>query len=448
MGQNELAREQFGSLRWDVFEEHLSEAEWLVERWESAALSSRYNLGELKNLIEKRLLAHVDALVLGGGEVADRLLWPFVTGEMEEGASKTTAAALGLLYGAGENGGGSRDDSSWKRVLRLADETEDPTRTATLRAAALFEAGAYDAEVRAFAVHSDVKGLDGILAVAGARMIDLSSAVARGLTSEDIGTRRAALLAALASDRDTHLRAVAWHLDPRQETDVRLAAMRTAVGWSLRVGWEACRELADQGEVDAVSVLGLVGSRTHLPALYEGLKRPKPYTALWALGLSGLPEAADAVLPFIHDKDETAARLALEAFMSITGLSLRSGDFSRAPAVPKDEEELPPLDEDLETDLVPRAVDELPLGNGEAIATWWSGARAAFGPQRYLYGAEYTGAAVRRALLEGPLRRYSSLALEVAIRTGSTVKVPPLRLGRVEVPELSRISFQAEPYWS
>lgn len=63
-----------------IFEEHLSEADFLQSRWEQALRSPRYDLEETAAL-EERLLAHLDALVLGREPVAEALLKPALEGE-------------------------------------------------------------------------------------------------------------------------------------------------------------------------------------------------------------------------------------------------------------------------------------------------------------------------------------------------------------------------------
>ncbi|MFP2928038.1 hypothetical protein ACLESO_23120, partial [Pyxidicoccus sp. 3LG] len=85
-------------LRWDIAEEHLDEAAFLFRQREKDRVSPLYTLQELADGVEGRLLAHVDALVLGGPRVARRLLLPRLTAESE---AESFAAGFTLL-GMGE----------------------------------------------------------------------------------------------------------------------------------------------------------------------------------------------------------------------------------------------------------------------------------------------------------------------------------------------------------
>jgi hypothetical protein len=59
---------------WDVVEEHLDEAAFLVGQFERALEHPARLLSELDRYPEGRLRAHVDALAIGGAPVRERLL--------------------------------------------------------------------------------------------------------------------------------------------------------------------------------------------------------------------------------------------------------------------------------------------------------------------------------------------------------------------------------------
>ncbi len=51
---------------WEIERRHLEEAEFVLELWEDALDAPHYTLEELAEGAEQRLLAHVDALAVGG----------------------------------------------------------------------------------------------------------------------------------------------------------------------------------------------------------------------------------------------------------------------------------------------------------------------------------------------------------------------------------------------
>jgi hypothetical protein len=120
---------------------------------------------------------------------------------------------------------------------------------------------------------------------------------------------------------------------------------------------------------------------------------------LFALGFSGRASAAEACLAWLGN-DEVGA-VAAEAFGAITGLEIK-GRFARDRVEP-DEEELPPLEEDLEEDLLPGPDDDLLLAEPAAVAVWWAETRRRLDPTvRYLRGND------------GPSLAWLSAAAQVA----------------------------------
>lgn len=80
---------------WDVVEEHLDEAEFLVEQWCSARVSPDHSLEELRDGPESRLLAHVDGVVVNGPLALQQEAWPII--EQSDVPSLVTAAAMTVL---------------------------------------------------------------------------------------------------------------------------------------------------------------------------------------------------------------------------------------------------------------------------------------------------------------------------------------------------------------
>jgi hypothetical protein len=77
-------------LNWEVYEDHLDEAEFLWGQWERELESPEYCLDELGHG-EERLLAREDALVLGGAAVKEGLLVP-----ARKQGSRRSAAGISL----------------------------------------------------------------------------------------------------------------------------------------------------------------------------------------------------------------------------------------------------------------------------------------------------------------------------------------------------------------
>mgnify|MGYP000535323073 CR=1 FL=1 len=78
---------------WDVLEAHMDGAELCCSDWAAALDNPCYVLDELTEIIEQRLLAHVDALDIGGPAVAERLLAP----ALGDDATPWRAAAAALV---------------------------------------------------------------------------------------------------------------------------------------------------------------------------------------------------------------------------------------------------------------------------------------------------------------------------------------------------------------
>jgi hypothetical protein len=85
------------SVLWDIVEEHLDEAAFLLQSWLAAARSPRTSLAALQKTIESRLIAHLDGLAVAGTVVSDRLLWPALADKSKARASVVASAGAALL---------------------------------------------------------------------------------------------------------------------------------------------------------------------------------------------------------------------------------------------------------------------------------------------------------------------------------------------------------------
>jgi len=79
---------------WPIVREHLDSAGFLWSRWLEERSGPAVGLPELERH-ERRLLAHLDALVVGGLPVQEQVLWPTLEGKVDGGHS---AAVLGSEF--------------------------------------------------------------------------------------------------------------------------------------------------------------------------------------------------------------------------------------------------------------------------------------------------------------------------------------------------------------
>jgi uncharacterized protein (TIGR02270 family) len=187
--------------------------------------------------------------------------------------------------------------------------------------------------------------------------------------------------------------------------------------------WDACVEAAtgpDAAVEDLIALATLGGAAEHA-AVERALQLPavrRP--ALFALGFSGRPRAAELCLEIMEEDDPADARVAGEAFAAITGLTIE-GTYARREN--DDDDRADDFDDFDDTDEpgAARATPAeawLPLPDGPAIRAWWSSAGPRFEPgQRYLGGAPISTAALVAAIAGGPMRRRPGHALELAVRT-------------------------------
>jgi uncharacterized protein (TIGR02270 family) len=431
-----------GGVLWDVAEEHLSEADFLVERWLASARSARIGLLQLKKTVERRLTAHLDALVVGGAEVADQLLWPVLKGKREGSRS---AAALAVMLGPDET-------AAYKLVGAYCRTSHDDLRRELRIALKISPRGALgDVLRKALGVTERPDARAGLLDALAARRLDPGPVLATLLAGGNAPLLAAALRAAAAAAEHGSLRPLVEKCLVHEVPAVREAALRTGMIWSLRTAWEVCAPQAKAGSPEAMLWLAIAGGARDVGLLVEALSSRQPRAAaLWALGFSGRVEAAEACLPLLDASDATVARLAGEAFAAITGLSI-PGKPSAPPSgadSPGDDADLPPLEDDLKRDLSPVATGELTDPDAAKVRDWWADHRARFSSkQRYVAGAPLTAASLRQALREGPLRRTGPLACELAFRSAGGIQLPALHLGYALPVVPADVAFDTSPTW-
>ncbi|MFE8605223.1 TIGR02270 family protein [Archangium violaceum] len=384
----------------ELLEEHLGEATFLWTSWESALDSSAFTLAELAEGPEERLLAHLDALVLGGPSASQKLLHP---GLAQGEGDIVTASALALLS--------TGDAGQEARVLEALEQGEAEARPWLRRA---LELGA------------SPRCLESLSRLLSSPEVDLQSSALQvlvfwrnvpGAVLKDLLTHRApevlgpALRAARITEEPFSEDGIIKALDSPDAT-VRDEALLTALTLGIGSAWHLCRQLAAGPSPNrtALLLLGLGGTDSDLNRLLETSgSSSSGADAVWALGFSGRREAAECCLELLSH--EALGKLAAEAFCAITGLSLE-GPYRREP--PGDEA----LDEDSDELVLPGPEDKLPVAEPAAVHRWWQTHRGQFERGvRYLLGKPLTAAWLAESLEHVPMRRRHVLAQELALRS-------------------------------
>jgi uncharacterized protein (TIGR02270 family) len=412
---------------WHVLEVHLEEATFLWAQWEHALWAPDYVLAELAHREEQRLLAHIDALVLGGRPVAERLLLPAIQAEEPSAISTAALALLGA------------EDVDWRdTVLEWLAEGAEELISGIRRGVEL--SPREDLTPALLALVPSLPPLEqaGVLAALRFRQADASEALRKVKLGEDLSLRVQAVRSARFVSRPLGEELVRIGLGD-SEPQVRDAALEEGLVLGSRQAWTRCRQLLEAGgEVPRVALLALAmgGEGKELEALGAALKDPALRDeALWALGFSGRLTAAELAF---QNLQEVGDRLAAESFAAITGLPLGppfleeeepdeedfDAELFEAGAEGAEEEEEAPPPEAPPTERLP-GPEVLP---GKVVVDrverWWAEARRRFEPQgRYLRGQPLTVELVRAALEGEPMRRRPVLAWELAIRSQGACQI-------------------------
>ncbi|MCH9686574.1 MAG: hypothetical protein K0V04_34395 [Deltaproteobacteria bacterium] len=420
---------------WDVVEEHLDEAEFLVELWRNARASPAYTLHELRDGPQSRLLAHTDGLVINGPVALDKLAWPDVS--RSDDPMRLAAAALAMLDAgdfrpldaslddAADEPAVVHDPDMPQELLDLEalpfdedddwddeDEDEDDTtptdddagqpdeappsspRAEGLGLAiALCEHPGIADELRSRCAKAQGASLRMLLLACADRGIDLGSDIQRGLTDSNLRVVEAAVIAAVHGDPKQWLGPVESLLR-HPDAPIREAALNTALQWGSAPAWQAALyAYKDPRGAEAMVWLACLGDDTHATAIAGQLDDPDHrHDALWALGFSGRVSAVDACMPWLDDDDDLTRRLAGEAVAAIVGLDpddegLWEPTVPDTSAVGAQGDDPRDDDDDFEADLGLRPEDELPLPRADAIRARWAELRPGLSPQgRYVLG--------------------------------------------------------------
>jgi uncharacterized protein (TIGR02270 family) len=430
-----------------VHDRHLDEAEFLFGVLDAALDAPHYSLALVAQGPERRLLAHVDALIVAGPQVCERLLLPTLSDPSEDptrvAAATLALAEFAILSGQLGTQQGTQPDVLaalrvrgsyppqevvWAQILKLHDACE----SAPHRAAILRGLGACSSEALAVWVSAQLPGARGF-ALAG--RIDLLSDRRSGvekladcLVDPHPAVARAAAQAAALS----HDRALIDRLAPlgnSSDPEIRRAAIESALthyipgAWASALYWAFTDAPSPFRRRALIWVAALGDATVHAWLIKQLADPPRRANVLWALGFCGRIAAVDAALEWLED--EQLGRLAGEVVTAIAGLPTDQAGCWRRPPEPDEDQSLPALTHDrLDADLVPAAEDALPVPEPAGVRAWWSARRQRLDPRlRHLGGRPLTPAVLVEALHEGPMRRRHALALELAMRSGGQLQL-------------------------
>ncbi len=413
---------------WDVVEEHLDEAAFLATQWEQALVSPTHTLSEVADRVEARLLAHVDALVVGGERVVERLLEP----ALQDGSEGMAfAAALALLS----------DASAESEAMVLA-------------ALGTAESGPTEQLQRALELMPSQHRQSAILPLLSSPLPRVRVAAARvlGFQQVDLG----AALWNLLNDPDPEtLAAGLYCLRYRPQRDAEFLLRQTlgsphaavvdaALGAGAVAGQpevlEHCRTVL-HGRHPATGtaslLLALLGSATDVKSLVAAVSQPESAAKIiFALGLGGTRDAADSCLDWLQVPALVAA--ASECFVTITGVDAEKEQL----VLPPREEENDDVVEET-NELAPQQSAAPVLLDGVAVAAWWQKNRSAFAvADRYFLGQPIQRqdpkawlAAIERA----NMRQRHPLALALAACTRGQVVLQTHGLARDQRDQFSQL---------
>jgi uncharacterized protein (TIGR02270 family) len=279
---------------------------------------------------------------------------------------------------------------------------------------------------------------------------DVEQTINSLLHSEERRLRAIGLAAAAAHRRDPGAALAAALLD--SNGSLRARACRTAAQLGRRDVLSLCAGADANASAEEVFwtawAMTLLGERESVAALRELATSPATAThseeacdlatrcvsaadaRAWQRQLAGSPDTArlgivaaaalgdPACIPWLLDvmHDETLARVAAEAFATITGVDLTRARLS---AMRPDGFESGPNDDPHDANVAIDPDEHLPWPMPNAVAEWWSSNAKRFAAgHRYLLGRPMSIDVLRDALRNGRQRQRRGAALELALQTG------------------------------
>lgn len=372
----------------------------------------------------------------------ERVLTPILDSEEAEPA-RVAAAALALL---------SSDESylpsEW--LLAASPETDAIKVDAVVRALSLIDLPVVAQRfVKELAHSHNPSVVAAMLRVLAAYRADPGESLVAFLKSGDPATAQAALAVAAAAGRTNCVTWCEW-LMGSEVVATRNAAIEAGLQLGSRLAWSACVQRAQVGTADDAPCLllcGLLGGLTEHHWLADKVRAGTDLpSTVWALGFAGRPQHLPCVLSLLDHPDERVSKLAAEAFTSVTGYRSSEGfpDANRAGGTVVSESGDGTLafdDDDLDADLAPDAIDQLPTVDTASARAWWEEHGSRFtGTTRYLNGAALDLSSIHNALRHGPARRRPSWALAVAISSGGRYPIAVDAFGTRQLAQLHEFS--------
>lgn len=394
----------------DVLEEHLEEAEFLLGQWESASHSADHDLEELGETIERRLEAHLDALVLAGPGFAD----DFLNRELEnEDEPRRAFVAARVILEIG-------DENRTESIFESAAHSRGALRENLTRALAACPPGRLaPIAVRRLAESDPDPGRALCWEVLSEWGIAPDGDLLQLLASDDPILQEAGLFSARRLGRIDCLSAV--DALRASEGEIAASAARTALVLGSEEAWSDLRERAgsDDADLSSLSAIALIGRPEEHELLATHLHSGRQIEAcVWLLAYAGTRRAGDLCAEMLSTDDERVRRLAADALGWISGFDLFDERFeSTTPMQDESEGELPTL-EDEPTVLSLDGVDGLPDIDVEAVRIAWLERREQIAPnERRILGRRESPEAIVAALRSAPLWRRHLVADELTLRT-------------------------------
>ena len=390
--------------RWDIYEEHLSEAGFLWTQWQAAMQGPESTMAEIQAGEEERLRAHLHALVLGGMPVRKELLLPALADEDPE---RAFAAAAALL---------AADEGDFGALVVDALTNAPPDAHAGFEGAFVLAPRDRLASITSELLAAESTDLQAMgLRVLGERPDVLVSADALEphLQQGDPRLLAPALRALPGVAAPAHTAYIERALGG-SDAEVAEAAMEAGCVLGLASAWRAARRAVETRAAlagRAPLLLAVRGNQPDVTLLVEAASHKKlRREVLWALGFTGSWVAIEACVRYVADGK--VAKLAGEALATITGVDLRRERL----VVPPDE------DEDDEAGSAPE--DGLPMPDPVAVSAWWESRRSSWRPMvRHLDGQPWSNAVLLDAFERGSARRWAGLTVAAAVASRGAARI-------------------------